>query len=286
MRCDVISGMEVSLKTYVEAVFEEERALDNEEVASFGELMRTGEARISFAKEINSRRSSMNVGVNTYHKLLHSVSLALFECSKEDNFLPGSVIMNMSFTYFYLPRGKLLAAQITHPRTLRSGKDANAGISANDECCSGTCSRSFSKALMWLQEESCVKGSSSGARGDVNEGFHFASPTSQIYLYESMRNLHVWQSERFWQEIFFLSSGFERRKQWTTRPWSTLGPDERREYNRTFSNIMFAQLTAFLNHMKQLRLPETMRRNFLEKQSVIGGIPRGTEMHVSLLSLV
>lgn len=97
------------VKEYVHWLFENNQDISYENKSKFGDLMKTETARMSFAKYIDAQRSqSKCVSETTFYKLVHGFALVLFECGEADDYMPGKTLMNMAFTYYYIPDQKLV----------------------------------------------------------------------------------------------------------------------------------------------------------------------------------
>lgn len=265
-----------NLRQYVDRIFDNTIHFTNEEISKFGFTIEDSEARYIFAKELDSRRSRCLLDVTSYHKLLHSVALTLFESSRQDNYSAGSILMNMAFTYHYAPKGPRFVKRSGHKehRVIpKSGKSDRRSFAAKCRYC--------------LTNLFVCCHSNSWSKNDDRHNENYLVPCSgKIFLYESLKNLTVWKSLRFWDEIFFVAVGSERTKRCTSTSWSLLDAEERVEYNTTVSNITFGHMTSFLNNMKLLELPVTTRMEFFMKQCEIGGIPAKSLMYHSLRELV
>lgn len=271
--------VEDNVRKYVDRIFDQKIQFGNEEICKFGEAIADDNARLIFAKELNSRRSKCLLDVTSYHKLLHSVALTLYECSRQENYTAGSILMNMAFTYHYLPKGTSVvtkARRLKHS-SVKLGNSDSRSMAAKCRCC-------FSSIFFCFNSNSC-----SSVEDEMtfqSYGIYLAPSSGETYLYESLKNHIVWKSSRFWEEIFFAAVGCERTKCCTQTPWSMLDTEQREVYNLTITNITFSQICSFLNNMKLLELPKTSRIEFLKKQCEIGGIYTRTNMYFSILELV
>jgi len=94
----------VFMNDYVEQVFLPDSCISQEDKAKFGLLMQHPEGRSWFGKFIDTQRSNnQEVKEHIFYRLVQYFAVCLFECVVADDFAPATSIMNMSFTYYYIP---------------------------------------------------------------------------------------------------------------------------------------------------------------------------------------
>lgn len=91
-----------SMREFVHIIFTDSQSITLEKKAEFGKLMRTPQARLSFAKFVDDYRvNSKQVSELTFYSLAQYFSIILLECLLAEDFRPAKIIMNMMFTYYY-----------------------------------------------------------------------------------------------------------------------------------------------------------------------------------------
>lgn len=289
------------VKSYVDMIFDSSYEVSYEDKAKFGELMKDANARMWFAKYVDAHRSHVKcVDETTFYKLVHSFALVLFECGEDDDYMPGKTLMNMSFTYYYIPDQKLFTtadfdSEIVNNRLFgrpkaRSDSDSQKKptllqrfrkeVEACKQVFQDTPSLKELKESMKQTKKAtkCVESSPAYSRSvsysSAPTAFHpdMCSPCRKIFLYDHLKNQLIWKSLRFWNAAFFTAVHAERKRRCSTNDWSSLSADEKDSNNDAIVNITFGQLGTFVNNMKCLGLSKEICFEFLRKQSTIGGI--------------
>lgn len=94
--------MILDIKRFVDSIFTDSQSITLEKKAEFGNLVRSPEARLAFAKCVDEYRvNSKKVNELTFYSLAQYFSIVLLECLLAEDFRPAKIIMNMMFTYYY-----------------------------------------------------------------------------------------------------------------------------------------------------------------------------------------
>lgn len=302
------------IKEYVSCLFDITCDISYEDKAKFGELMKDEQARMSFAKYIDAHRSNVKcVDESTFYKLLHSFALVLFECGEADDYMPGKTLMNMAFTYYYIPDQKQVTTEafssndslMDSQRSKSESETVNKGtlmqrLKKEVEACKQVFQETPSfqelKQGLWRRkpsksEDGSSQSSSTSHSRSVSVGSpvphpDMCSPTRKNFLYEHLKNQVIWKSLRFWNASFFTAVHAERKRRCSQNDWSMLSADEQDSTNNAMVNITFGQLGTFINNMKCLGLNKRTCHEFLKKQSVIGGIPEGGQYYQMLVEQI
>lgn len=318
--------MDAFVKQYVDSLFENNGDISYENKSKFGDLMKNEIARMSFAKYIDAQRSRNKcVSESTFYKLVHGFALVLFECGEADDYLPGKTLMNMAFTYYYVPDQKLVtcdalssreslsstASSASGTRSQRSNSDGEnvtrkktslmerfkkeveackqifADTPSLQELKLGTWrSRSRSNSTQSKIPPPYVRSVSENLVTSQPSNVPVYSPSSKIFLYEHLKNQIIWKSLRFWNAAFFSAVNHERKRRCIQKKWTAQSEDEKEMTNEFIVNITFGQLGTFINNMKCLGLSKKTCLEFLRKQSVIGGIEEGGQYHTMLVEQI
>lgn len=312
------------IKDYVHWLFDTEYEISYENKAKFGELMKDAAARLSLAKYIDAQRcQSKCVCETTFYKLIHCFALVLFECGEADDYLPGKSLMNMAFTYYYIPDSRLVTCDAfgsgeslsssasnneTDKTTRRSNSDGDKyfpkkksfmerfkkEVEACKQIFADTPSFQELKQGVWRHKSAQDNNkvpvppisrsvSDSSAMTYYPEVY---SPATKIFLYEHLKNQVIWKSLRFWNAAFFSAVHHERKRRCIQKEWTELSHDEREMTNESIVNITFGQLGTFINNMKCLGLDKKTCMEFLRKQSIIGGIEEGGQYYGMLVEQI
>lgn len=318
--------MDTFVKEYVHWLFENNHDISYENKSKFGDLMKNEMARMSFAKYIDAQRSRNKcVSETTFYKLVHGFALVLFECGEADDYLPGKILMNMAFTYYYIPDQKLVTCDaFSSGESLSSTSSSASGNKSQRSHSDGdnfsqrknslmdrfrkeveACKQIFADTPS-LQEltqgawRSKSRSNSAKSKGpppysrSVSENVttrpthhrDIYSPSSKIFLYEHLKNQVIWKSLRFWNAAFFSAVNHERKRRCIQKKWTAQSEDEKEMTNEFIVNITFGQLGTFINNMKCLGLSKKTCLEFLRKQSVIGGIEEDGQYHNMLVEQI
>jgi len=110
------SDMEISdfMQTYIDMLFDPSVDIDQVSKQKFGQLCQTCNGREMFAKYVNKQRCiAKEVTETTFYKLAQSFALVLFECYDADDFSPSKTLMNMMFTFYYIPDPRAFRFSVT-----------------------------------------------------------------------------------------------------------------------------------------------------------------------------
>ncbi|KAH0568472.1 uncharacterized protein KIAA0513 isoform X1 [Cotesia glomerata] len=89
------------MKTFVPMLFDAPESIDQEQKASFGQMVLTESGRIWFSRVVNARRARACVSEASFYSLAQHFAVALFECHEADDFAPAKSLMNMCFTFYH-----------------------------------------------------------------------------------------------------------------------------------------------------------------------------------------
>ncbi|XP_076664272.1 uncharacterized protein KIAA0513-like isoform X4 [Andrena cerasifolii] len=89
------------MKVFVPLLFDAPTSIDQEQKASFGQMVLTESGRIWFSRVVNARRARPCVTETTFYSLAQHFAVALFECHEADDFAPAKSLMNMCFTFYH-----------------------------------------------------------------------------------------------------------------------------------------------------------------------------------------
>ncbi|XP_066589703.1 uncharacterized protein KIAA0513 isoform X2 [Prorops nasuta] len=89
------------MKTFVPLLFDAPDTIDQEQKATFGQMVLTESGRIWFARVVNARRARACVSEASFYSLAQHFAVALFECHEADDFAPAKSLMNMCFTFYH-----------------------------------------------------------------------------------------------------------------------------------------------------------------------------------------
>ncbi|CAK9825381.1 Uncharacterized protein KIAA0513 [Anthophora retusa] len=89
------------MKTFVPLLFDAPNTIDQEQKASFGQMVLTESGRIWFSRVVNARRAHPCVTEASFYSLAQHFAVALFECHEADDFAPAKSLMNMCFTFYH-----------------------------------------------------------------------------------------------------------------------------------------------------------------------------------------
>ncbi|KAG8036513.1 hypothetical protein G9C98_003835 [Cotesia typhae] len=89
------------MKTFVPMLFDAPESIDQEQKASFGQMVLTESGRIWFSRVVNARRARACVSEASFYSLAQHFAVALFECHEADDFAPAKNLMNMCFTFYH-----------------------------------------------------------------------------------------------------------------------------------------------------------------------------------------
>ncbi|XP_076388330.1 uncharacterized protein KIAA0513 isoform X1 [Megachile rotundata] len=89
------------MKTFVPLLFDAPNSIDQEQKASFGQMVLTESGRIWFSRVVNARRARPCVTEESFYSLAQHFAVALFECHEADDFAPAKSLMNMCFTFYH-----------------------------------------------------------------------------------------------------------------------------------------------------------------------------------------
>lgn len=312
------------VKKYVGCLFDPECDISYEDKAKFGELMKDAGARMSFAKYIDAYRNQMKcVNESTFYKLLHSFALVLFECGEADDYMPGKSLMNMAFTYYYIPDQRQVSTDaLSSQESVSSASTTSSGDSrfekrskSDSDGVQGTKKKTLMQRIR-KEVEACKqvfqdtpsfqelkqgfwrrpkhegenndepKFSRSVSCGSATSHPDMYSPAVKNFLYEHLKNQVIWKSLRFWNAAFFSAVHAERKRRCIQKEWTALSADEQDSTNESVVNITFGQLGTFINNMKCLGLDNKTCFEFLRKQSVIGGIEEGGQYYEMLVEQI
>nr|XP_039253647.1 uncharacterized protein KIAA0513-like [Styela clava] len=314
------------VKEYVGCLFDPDCDISYENKAKFGELMKDAGARMSFAKYVDAYRNQVKcVDESTFYKLLHSFALVLFECGEADDYLPGKSLMNMAFTYYYIPDQRQVSADALSSQESVSSSSTTSSVDGHvtkrsksdsdgyDGSKKRTLMQRFRKEVeackqvfhdtpsfqelkqgFWRRpkhegaetKRSEQKFSRSLSHGSATSHPDMCSPAVKNFLYEHLKNQVIWKSLRFWNAAFFSAVHAERKRRCIQKDWTALSADEQDSTNDAIVNITFGQLGTFINNMKCLGLDNKTCYEFLRKQSIIGGIEEGGQYYEMLIEQI
>ncbi|XP_058808054.1 uncharacterized protein KIAA0513 isoform X2 [Phymastichus coffea] len=89
------------MKMFVPMLFESPSKINQEQKATFGQMVLTEPGRIWFTRVVNTRRARPCVTEESFYSLAQHFALALFECHEADDFAPAKSLMNMCFTFYH-----------------------------------------------------------------------------------------------------------------------------------------------------------------------------------------
>ncbi|XP_012164677.2 uncharacterized protein KIAA0513 isoform X1 [Bombus affinis] len=89
------------MKAFVPLLFDAPNSIDQEQKASFGQMVLTESGRIWFSRVVNARRARPCVTEASFYSLAQHFAVALFECHEADDFAPAKSLMNMCFTFYH-----------------------------------------------------------------------------------------------------------------------------------------------------------------------------------------
>ncbi|XP_012271439.1 uncharacterized protein KIAA0513 [Orussus abietinus] len=89
------------MKTFVPLLFEAPDSVEQEQKASFGQMVLTESGRVWFSRVVNARRAHACVSEASFYSLAQHFAVALFECHEADDFAPAKSLMNMCFTFYH-----------------------------------------------------------------------------------------------------------------------------------------------------------------------------------------
>ena len=89
------------MKVFVPLLFDAPTSIDQEQKASFGQMVLTESGRVWFSRVVNARRARPCVTETTFYSLAQHFAVALFECHEADDFAPAKSLMNMCFTFYH-----------------------------------------------------------------------------------------------------------------------------------------------------------------------------------------
>ncbi|XP_039254360.2 uncharacterized protein KIAA0513-like [Styela clava] len=294
----VLSENEEFIREYVYAIFENPFSITHETHNDFGTRMKNADSRLIFAKYVDAYRSTTKcVNEITFYNLLHSFALVLFECAEGDNFKPGRILMNMAFTYYYIPNPSQIALeQFLHKlgnETDKKKQDTQQKMNKRKQKKHNklkdaliTCKGAFKEFDIVVEMKQSMDRMRMTKPNHHSTDFEVETSRKEKYLYEYLTNQPIWRSTRFWEEAFLVSVSSEKERRCTIRNWSKLDTEERNSMDEAIANITFGQLGAFINNMKCLGISKDIRKDFLSKQSTIGGIDKNGELYEMLLTQV
>lgn len=263
------------------------------------------------------------VNESTFYKLLHSFALVLFECGEADDYMPGKSLMNMAFTYYYIPDQRQVSTDaLSSQESVSSASTTSSGDSrfekrskSDSDGVQGTKKKTLMQRIR-KEVEACKqvfqdtpsfqelkqgfwrrpkhegenndepKFSRSVSCGSATSHPDMYSPAVKNFLYEHLKNQVIWKSLRFWNAAFFSAVHAERKRRCIQKEWTALSADEQDSTNESVVNITFGQLGTFINNMKCLGLDNKTCFEFLRKQSVIGGIEEGGQYYEMLVEQI
>jgi hypothetical protein len=235
--------LKLDIKKFVDIIFTDSQSISLEKKAEFGQMMRTHEARLLFAKAVDDYRvNSKRVSELTFYSLAQYFSIVLLECLLAEDFRPAKIIMNMMFTYYYEqnfdkipPRDRLTAENhhyiVTNPFN-------------ND-----------------IQDDN-----------DGNDVPKFK--TVKTYLYTLLKDQEIFKSIRFWTSAFYETVIIERNNHpvFIDKQRGKLSNEKRDEEIDCSKNITFGLLGSFIHNMCLLDLSHEFCQEFLDKHSTIAGL--------------
>ncbi|XP_043474138.1 uncharacterized protein KIAA0513 isoform X4 [Leptopilina heterotoma] len=89
------------MKFFVTLLFDAPGSIDQEQKATFGQMVQTENGRIWFSRVVNARRARPCVTEESFYSLAQNFAVALFECHEADDFAPAKSLMNMCFTFYH-----------------------------------------------------------------------------------------------------------------------------------------------------------------------------------------
>ncbi|XP_033226164.1 uncharacterized protein KIAA0513 isoform X2 [Belonocnema kinseyi] len=89
------------MKFFVPLLFDAPGSIDQEQKATFGQLVQTENGRVWFSRVVNARRARPCVSEESFYSLAQHFAVALFECHEADDFAPAKSLMNMCFTFYH-----------------------------------------------------------------------------------------------------------------------------------------------------------------------------------------
>ncbi|OXU17382.1 hypothetical protein TSAR_009931 [Trichomalopsis sarcophagae] len=89
------------MKMFVPMLFESPSTIEQEQKATFGQMVLTESGRVWFARVVNARRARPCVTEESFYSLAQHFAVALFECHEADDFAPAKSLMNMCFTFYH-----------------------------------------------------------------------------------------------------------------------------------------------------------------------------------------
>lgn len=89
------------MKFFVTLLFDAPGSIDQEQKATFGQMVQTENGRIWFSRVVNARRARPCVSEESFYSLAQNFAVALFECHEADDFAPAKSLMNMCFTFYH-----------------------------------------------------------------------------------------------------------------------------------------------------------------------------------------
>ncbi|XP_051155488.1 uncharacterized protein KIAA0513 isoform X3 [Leptopilina boulardi] len=89
------------MKFFVTLLFDSPGSIDQEQKATFGQMVQTENGRIWFSRVVNARRARPCVSEESFYSLAQHFAVALFECHEADDFAPAKSLMNMCFTFYH-----------------------------------------------------------------------------------------------------------------------------------------------------------------------------------------